>query len=238
MVSSTARPAAQASGLPPNVEPCWPGASRCGRLRAEGRPGRRSARRRPGPWPASSRRARPRPAGRRTTCRCGRCRSAPRRGRAARRARGSARGRRAGMPVPGLSTPASPWMGSRTTAAVPLGDGGPQGVASSPYGTWRHARDERLERLAVGGLVGQRQGTGGAAVEGALGGDDAGAAGAAGQLDRGLDRLGAGVGEEDRRSPSGAPASASSRSASATCGSEVKKLETWIGLAGLLADRR
>ena len=44
-----------------------------GHLRAERRRAPRSGRRRRGPWPASSRRAPRRPAGTRTTCRCGRC---------------------------------------------------------------------------------------------------------------------------------------------------------------------
>ena len=75
---------------------------------------------------------------------------------------------------------------------------GLEGVDVAP----RHVHDtgeERLERLAVGGLVGQREGAGGPSVEGALGGDDAGAPGAAGELDGRLDGLGAAVAEEDRR---------------------------------------
>ena len=59
-------------------------AEHVGRLRAA-RPPRRPARPSPGPWPAASRRARCRPTGARTTCRCGRCRTAPRRSSAASR---------------------------------------------------------------------------------------------------------------------------------------------------------
>ena len=105
-------------------------------------------------------------------CRCGRCRSAPRRARAARRGRWSARGPAAGRPGPASITPASPWIGSRTTAATSPVTAARR-AASSPYGTCVTSGQQRLERLAVGGLVGQREGTGGAAVEGALGGDDA-----------------------------------------------------------------
>ena len=50
---------------------------------------------------------------------------------------------------------------------------GSQGVLVA-VGDVADAGDERLERLAVGELVGQREGTGRAAVEGTLGGDDAG----------------------------------------------------------------
>ncbi len=56
---------------------------------------------------------------------------------------------------------------------------------------------QRLERLAVGGLRGQRERAHGAAVEPALGHDDVGATGAPGELEGPLVGLGAGVGEED-----------------------------------------
>ena len=59
---------------------------------------------------------------------------------------------------------------------------------------------QRLEGLAVGGLVGQGQRAHGPAVEGVLEGQDAGApapAVAAGDLEGGLIGLGAGVGQED-----------------------------------------
>ena len=65
------------------------GAEHVGRLRPARRR-RRSARPSPGPWPAASRRARCRPTGARTTCRCGPCRTAPRRASAASRARRTA----------------------------------------------------------------------------------------------------------------------------------------------------
>ena len=62
-----------------------------------------------------------------------------------------------------------------------------------------HAGDvagQRLERLAGRGLVGERQRAHRPAVEGALGGDQVGPAGAPGELEGGLVGLGAGVGEE------------------------------------------
>ena len=58
---------------------------------------------------------------------------------------------------------------------------------------------QRLERLAVGGLGRQGERAHGATVERALGGDEPGAAGPAGELERGLVGLGAGVAEEDAR---------------------------------------
>ncbi len=69
----------------------------------------------------------------------------------------------------------------------------------------RDVRDlarQRPERVGLGRLPGQRQGTHGSAVKAARGGDDLGPAGAPGQLEGGLVRLGAGVGEEH---PTGAP---------------------------------
>ena len=64
----------------------------------------------------------------------------------------------------------------------------------------RHEGDvagQRLEGVAVGRLRGEREGAHRPAVEGALGGDEPGAAGATGQLEGGLVGLGAGVAEED-----------------------------------------
>ena len=78
-----------------------------------------------------------------------------------------------------------------------VGDGGAQGVDVAPRDV-ADAGEQRLERLAVGLLVGERQRSGAAPVEGALGRDDPGAAGAAGELDGRLDRLGPAVAEEDR----------------------------------------
>jgi hypothetical protein len=66
-----------------------------------------------------------------------------------------------------------------------------------------HTGDQRLEGLAVGHLVGEGEGAGGAAVERPFGRHDAGPARAAGQLEGRLDRLGAGVGEEDGRAQRG-----------------------------------
>src|SRR6478735_4152083 len=58
---------------------------------------------------------------------------------------------------------------------------------------------EGLERLAVGSLGREGQRAHGATVERALGRDEPGAAGPAGELERGLVGLGAGVAEEDAR---------------------------------------
>ena len=84
----------------------------------------------------------------------------------------------------------------------------------------RHEGDDagqRLERRAVGLLGGQRQRAHGAAVEAALGRDHVGAAGTAGQLERRLVGLGAGVGEEDlaggRARPTRGPGAGGSRRA-------------------------
>ena len=108
----------------------------------------------------------------------------------------------------------------------------------------RHEGDaagQRLERLAVGRLGGQRERAHGAAVEGALGGDDVGAAGAPGELERGLVGLGAGVGEEDLAG--GAPPSSdpSRRSASAHLrlgGEEVRDVAEGLQLGGDRLDQR
>ena len=73
-------------------------------------------------------------AGARTSPRSARCRSAPRRGRAARRRRGAdppaPRGSRPG----GTTTPPSPRIGSRMTAAVSASTAAPS-ASTSPYGT-------------------------------------------------------------------------------------------------------
>ena len=98
-------------------------------------------------------------------------------------------------------------------------------AAASPYGTQVTSPGSGSNGVAVGLLGGQRERAHGAAVEGALGGDDVGAAGAPGQLERRLVGLGAGVGEEHLARS--APSSASSFSASSTCGALAKKLEMW-----------
>ena len=69
-------------------------------------------------------------------------------------------------------------------------------ASASPYGTKVTSPGSGSNGLAVGRLGGQRERAHGAAVEGALGGDHVGAAGAPGQLERRLVGLGAGVGEE------------------------------------------
>ena len=120
--------------------------------------------------------------------------------------------------------PFSPWIGSSTTAAICVVDGRREGVGV-PVRDEDHVAGQRLERLPVLGVVGDRQRTHGAAVEGALGGDDLGPAGRPGDLERGLVGLGAGVGEEDLGSRS-APTSSPSRSASATWAGVAKKFET------------
>src|SRR5690606_27996719 len=78
-----------------------------------------------------------------------------------------------------------------------------------PEGEVLDAAGQRLERLAVGRLVGERERPHRPAVERALEREDAGTPGAAVppcQLDRGLDRLGAGVREEHPRAGGRAPA--------------------------------
>ena len=76
-----------------------------------------------------------------------------------------------------------------------VGDGSGQRIGVA-VGHERDVARQRLERLAVGLLGGQRERAHRAAVEGALGGDHVGAAGASGQLEGRLVGLGAGVGEE------------------------------------------
>ena len=114
-------------------------------------------------------------------------------------------GRGAGSPSGGTTTPASPWIGSSDDRGGLVVDrrGERVGVAVRDEGD---VAGQRLERLAVGGLAGERQRAHGAAVEGALGGDQPGAPGAPGQLEGGLVGLGAGVGEEHPAVP--APSSA------------------------------
>ena len=87
MVSMTASAAAQATGLPPNVVPWLPGCSRSpASPSADAGADRDAAAEALGQGDDVGRRRRE-PAGGRTTRRCGRCRSAPRRATAARRAR-------------------------------------------------------------------------------------------------------------------------------------------------------
>ena len=99
--------------------------------------------------------------------------------------------------------------GRHDDAGLPLhrleddrGDGVVDGGRERGHVVVRHEGDvarQGLERLAVGGLGREGQRAHGAAVEGALGGDEPGAAGPAGELERGLVGLGAGVAEEDTR---------------------------------------
>ena len=171
MVSSTASPAAQASGLPPKVEPCMPGGEHRAHRRAEGHEGtdRHAAAEALGQ-------------GHRVGHDAGLLEGEPRAGAADAglhlvedEQRPDLAGDLAGRAQVGRAT------GPHARLALDrledqggglLGHGGSQGVDVAP----RHVADpgdERLERLAVGRLVGQREGTRGAAVEGALGGDDA-----------------------------------------------------------------
>ena len=89
----------------------------------------------------------------------------------------------------------------------------------------RHDGDvagQRPERLGLGRLRGQRQRAHRAAVEAARGDDDAGAAGAAGHLERRLVGLGAGVGEEDPPGPPG-----ERRAAARPAGSGARRRTSW-----------
>ena len=155
--------------------------------------------RRPGPWRRSGCRARCSSAGRRTTRRSGPCRSAPRRGSAARRARRRACAGPAGSPGDGMLIPPSPWIGSTRTAAVwssmRRGDG-----VEVVVGDVGEAGDHRLEARVILGLGRRGQGGVGPAVEAALHRDDLeparGVAVGPGQLDRRLVGLGAAVAEE------------------------------------------
>ena len=100
-----------------------------------------------------------------------------------------------------------------------------------------HVAGQRLERLAVLRVVGDRQRPHRPAVERALARDDLGPPGQPGDLERGLVGLGAGVGEEHpcrrrRRTI------AASRSASATWAGVAKKFETCprVAICPVIAD--
>ena len=220
-------PAAVATGLPPKVVPCWPAVKQRRSLRAEGRAGadREAAAQALGqgdgvgqdPSPSAT-------AGTRTSCRCGRCRSGPRRGSAGRRRAWWLRGRPSGSPAGSGRTPASPWIGSRKTAAT-VSSTAARSASTSPNGMCSTPPGSGSNGVAVGVLRGQGQGAHGAAVEGALQGDDLGARRsrrcrvAPGQLERGLVGFGAGVGEEHLGPGRGAgPAPAASRPARSAWG--------------------
>ena len=210
--SSTTLAAAQETGLPPNVPPSPPGSTAS--MIAAGPVTRRQRQ------PAAERlaatragRAARRSARSPTPGRCGRRRTGPRRrstgSRGGRRARAACAGKSAGI---GMKPP-SPWTGSRITAATVAGSTWARKSCSSaaiavvggdPAVRVRRRRAvdlgrERPEALLVGlDLAGQRHRHQRAAVEAAVEGDDRRAAGrGAGDLDRVLDGLGAGV-EEDR----------------------------------------
>ena len=101
-----------------------PGAARRAPPRARPRP-RPAPRRRPAPCRGCTCRGR-RPRGRRRTChRCGRARTGSRRPATARRSPCTAAGRRAGSRPAARCTPASPWIGSISTATVVVVDRGP-----------------------------------------------------------------------------------------------------------------
>lgn len=96
----------------------------------------------------------------------------------------------------GTTTPFSPWIGSRKTAAV----SSVTAARRAPAVPVRHVGDlagQRQEGGLLGGLAGEGEGAHGAAVEPALGGHHVGAAGEPPDLEGGLVCLGAGVGEED-----------------------------------------
>ncbi len=108
-------------------------------------------------------------------------------------------------PSGGMTTPPSPWIGSKSTADGRLVDGGRDGVDVAV----RRGAEARGEGGVAAGrdlVVGEADDGGGAAVEVALHGDDRGLAGGdaldlvaplAADLDRGLDGLGAGVHRQD-----------------------------------------
>ena len=107
--------------------------------------------------------------------------------------------RRAGSRRGAGLTPPSPCTGSISTAATDGVDGLGDGVDVAPRDVVE-ALGHRLERLVLGRLAGRRERRQRAAVEAAERADDdvaAAAAVLAGQLERALDGLGAGVGEED-----------------------------------------
>lgn len=86
-------------------------------------------------------------------------------------------------------TPASPWMGSEDDGT----DVGSEGALEGGQVGIRHPADageQGFERLAVGGLGGEGECAGAAAVEGSVHRDDPRPAGAPRQLDRRLERLG------------------------------------------------
>ena len=180
-----------------------------------------------------------RPGGR-TRRRCGRCRSAPRRGRAARRRRrrvarrrpGSRPGRAARRPRPGPARGAPSPVASSTAR-------GPS-ASASPYGHEPHAAGQRLERLAVGRLAGERERAHRAAVEGRpRAATTSGPAGAPADLERGLVGLGAGVAEEDPTRPA-RPARAAARPARGrgSCIEEVRDVPERARLRGDRLDER
>ena len=183
--------------------------------RAPVRPGREHpehvARTRPPPRAARSHRPAPCPprrgrAGppRDRTRRCGRCVRAPtgsRRRRTGRRARCRAGGRRGGSPSGGTTTPASPWIGSRSTATVVsvtrVGEragvaeghrhepGGERAEPGPGSGVAREAGDGRRAPVEVAGAHDDRRLVGGDALDRVPPSPD--------HLDRGFHRFGAGV---------------------------------------------
>ncbi len=227
----TASPAAQASGFPPNVEPCMPGVSipltsgpkvtsapmgtppprPLARVIASGTT--------PGLWKANHAPVRPMP-----VWISSRTSRAP----ASRVIRGPPAGSRR-RPA---RTPPSPWTGSRTTAPVSEVTAARR-ASTSPHGTWLTPGEQRLERLAVGLLVGEREGPVVRPWK---------APSAATMPVRPVRRASLTAAsiasvpllQKKTAQPSGAPASVSSRSASSTCGMEVKKFETWTSCPACL----
>ena len=125
--------------------------------------------------------------------------SAPRRRRASRRARRQAPERPRGTPASSGITPPSPRTGSTRIAPMSGAGRGHERLVV----VRRREADARRERLpggALRGLAGDGERTERPAVEGALEGHDAALPGRlARPLERGLDRLGAGVAEERAR---------------------------------------
>ena len=175
MMRMVSMPARIASGLPPNVVPWLPGPKHVLRALRPAPRSRPPARPSPGPWPAASRRARCRPTGARTTCRCGPCRTAPRRASAASRfSSHSARSSRRYSQRVGLMPP-SPWIVSRNTATTfGLVRATSRTAPMSFSGTRTKPSTSGSKPALHLGVAGRRQGGDRAAVEGFLVDDDLG----------------------------------------------------------------
>ena len=194
---TTASAPAQATGLPPNVEPWSPGTKAPARVVGDEQAADRQAVREP-LRERDELRAGRRAARRRRTCRCGRRRSAPRRRRAARRALASAAPR--GTPASSGMTPPSPSTGSSRIEADVVGHAACSDVDVVRLREARARRAAARTRARFAGWPVTRERARRAAVEALLERDHAGLAGRLARvLERRLVRLGAGVAEERLR---------------------------------------